>query len=88
MVPAIMTILNGQSFKINIMHLFHVQYGNQYEPSFNESTLEKLLYSMNKRSALMNTSFPLTYKKIRRNKEIKNNIRNGRWSKYSKDVNQ
>lgn len=44
-VTAIMTVINGQPFMINIMHLFHIQYGNQQSSAnqMNENLLKKIL---------------------------------------------
>lgn len=79
LVPAIMTVVNGQSFKINIMHLFHVQFGNQNESG---PTLEKLYNALEQRSSRMDSQISYSKKlKDRRDKQ-------GKLHKYPKIVNK
>lgn len=82
LVAAIMTIVKGQSFKINIMHLFHIQFGNQNETG---PTVEKLLNAINQRSSRRNSQ--VSYSKIiRKPKDRKDNDKQGKWHKYSKNL--
>lgn len=71
LVPAIMTVMNGKAFKINIMHIFHLQYGQNDIPlnHFSEKTLDKLLDVMNQRPALRNYRVSSTSKITRKIKK-------------------
>lgn len=77
MVPAIMTILNGQCFKINIMHLFQLQYGIQEETGDRISgpTLQKFLNAVKQKPSTQNSRVSSCSKIIKKNKRKQNSIK-------------
>lgn len=87
LVPAMMTIVNGKPFKINIMHIFHLQYGQSDTPSnqFNERLLEKLLDGMAQRPSLRYSRAPSTSKTIKKSKQKESGNRQWRGPFKNKD---
>lgn len=82
-----MTVVNGQSFKINIMHIFHLQFGMQdgnIPRPVSEQTMKELLSAVNQNPPKNKSREIFNYKPNKKNKMKKGEKWTSNSAKYFK----